>query len=454
VLVTGGAGFIGSHVVDRLEQAGIEPRLLDLNPSPHHPTVDTVIGDLLDPNAVRAAMPGCDAVIHLGATADADVVARCPVDAERVNARGTLSVLEAARQLGVGRVIYASTIWVYSDAGERDVDEETRLGLPGHLYTATKLAGEMYCRSYAELYGLEYTILRFGIPYGPRARPAAVIPTFVRKALAGESLKIAGGGRQSRRFVYVEDLADGIVSALAPAAANRVYNLVGTEDVAIREVAEVVQRTVGDVELVDVPGRSADFGGVRVSGERAARELGWRASTPFATGVRRYVAWHRAQAAPAPARPDSREADPGVARRRPRAALGALARRAAPAALLPVAGLMLAAFLETLHSAGATADDLRTVAITSLLGLTLCLAAAPEGDDRRLPQVAGTAWLAAALLVALVLRWPHDLLRLAHTDTDLRLLSTVGGAFGLATGVAGRLLVRGGVRERTPDTSG
>src|SRR5206468_2009767 len=142
--------FIGSHVVDRLVAAGIEPRIFDLRPSPHHPTreVETFVGDLLDRDALREAMRGCDAIAHLGAMADADVVARQPCNAERVNSRGTLNVLEAAREAGVERVIYASTIWVYSDAEGEEVDEETALGLPGHLYTATKLAGEMYCRSY------------------------------------------------------------------------------------------------------------------------------------------------------------------------------------------------------------------------------------------------------------------------------------------------------------------
>src|SRR5205823_6666569 len=122
----------------------------------------------------------------------------------------------------IGRVIYGSTIWVYSDCPESDVDEDTRLAHPGHLYTATKLAGEMYCRSYAELYGVDYTILRFGIPYGPRARDATVVAVFVKKALAGEPLTVAGSGAQSRQFVYVRDLADGGARGRdAPARARR-----------------------------------------------------------------------------------------------------------------------------------------------------------------------------------------------------------------------------------------
>ena len=301
VLVTGGAGFIGSHVVDKLIDAGHEPRIFDLRPSPHHPdgTVDTRLGSVCDLATLTAAMKDCDVVMHLAAAADVGEVAKTPVESEELNARGTLAVLQAARDAGVERVIYASTIWVYSDVPADAVDEDTDLRPPAHLYTATKLAGELYCRSYAELYGLQYTILRFGIPYGPRARPAAVVPAFVGKALAGEPLTIAGQGEQSRRFVYVEDLAEGVVSALAPTAVNRVYNLVGDTDVSIRQIAEVVRELVGDVEIVHTEGRKGDFAGAEVCGARAADELGWRPRTEFADGVARYLAWHQKACAPA-----------------------------------------------------------------------------------------------------------------------------------------------------------
>ncbi len=307
VLVTGGAGFIGSHVVDKLIAAGHEPRILDVRPSPYHPEVDTVIGDMCLLEDVLRAADGCDAIAHLAAAADVGEVQQDPLGSEQLNARGTACVLEAARQLEVSRVVYASTIWVYSDVEGDHVDEATALAPPAHLYTATKLAGELYCRSYRELYRVESTVLRFGIPYGPRARPAAVIPIFVRKALAGEPLTLAGGGLQTRRFVYVEDIAEGVVAGLAPQAADRTYNLVGDEEVTIRQIAERVRDEVGDVELVLTEGRAGDFRGAEISGARAATELGWEARTPFAEGLRRYVAWHREHvdaepaAAPAPA---------------------------------------------------------------------------------------------------------------------------------------------------------
>ena len=297
VVVTGGAGFIGSHVVDKLQAGGHQPRIFDLVASPHHDEVDTVLGDLCDPDAVARALDGCDAVLHLAAVADVDQVAKDPARADRVNVRGTQTLLDAARDANLSRFVYASTIWVYGDAaGPEAVDEDAPLGLPKHVYTATKIAGEMYTTSYGELYGLEWTILRFGIPYGPRARPTAVVPAFTAKALSGQPLTIAGDGTQSRRFVYVEDLAEGCVAALSPVAANRVYNLVGRENTSVRAIARAVRDVVGDVPIVHVEGRAGDLHGGNVSGDRAAHELGWEPATSFADGVRRYVDWVTASA--------------------------------------------------------------------------------------------------------------------------------------------------------------
>jgi UDP-glucose 4-epimerase len=310
VLVTGGAGFIGSHVVDKLVARGITPRIFDIVPSPHHAPgeIDTYLGDLTDLEALRAASQGCDAVIHLAAIADVNHVAADPAYAETVNSRGSFNVVEAARLEGVGRVVYGSTIWVYN-AQPGLADEDTNIGLPSHLYTATKLAGEMYCKSYSEQYGLDCTILRFGIPFGPRARAAAVVPAFVKKALSGEPLTIAGDGSQGRRFVYVEDLADGVARGLAPEAANRVYNLVGDETVTVKQIARIVQELIGNVDILHVESRAGDFSGTEVSGDRAARELGWMATTPFTEGVRRYIDWLRGPEVPA-LNADAGEPDP------------------------------------------------------------------------------------------------------------------------------------------------
>jgi UDP-glucose 4-epimerase len=224
--------------------------------------------------------------------ADVNQVVDAPERTDAVNVRGTFNLLEAARAQEIARFVYASTIWVYGNApGPQPHDEDTPLVLPPHLYTATKLAGEMYCRSYGAMYDVPATILRFGIPYGPRARPAAVVPAFIAKAKAGTPLTIAGDGSATRQFVYVEDLADGIVAGLAPQGAGRIYNLVGDELVSVKEIADTVRELVGDVPVEHGPDRPVDLVFGRASGERAAAELGWRAQTSFRDGVRRYVDW-------------------------------------------------------------------------------------------------------------------------------------------------------------------
>jgi UDP-glucose 4-epimerase len=419
VLVTGGAGFIGSHVVDKLRDAGHRPVIYDVRPpsEPAHAGVPTVIGDLDDLDTLHKALRSCDAVIHLAAAADVNEVQSDPVDSERRNAHGTLHVLEAARRCGGMRVIYASTIWVYSDTAADCHDETLPLSPPAHLYSATKLAGELYCRSYAELYGVEHTILRFGIPYGPRARPAAVVPAFVTRALAGETLTIAGDGRQSRRFVYVEDLAEGVVASLVPGAANRTYNLVGDVDTTIAEIAETVRDILGDVRIEHVPGRSGDFAGAPVSGGRAAAELDWRPTTPFAEGVRRYVDWHREATAPAP-----------VARRRP-PALAGLARSgalsllwAAVAAVMVLGVFALAPFDDELSSYG-------TFAATLIVLAPLMLAAAFRWEEAWVRRVRAALWTAAvACLFAAVSPWPHMVDRLADHHAMVLALFAVSAA--------------------------
>jgi UDP-glucose 4-epimerase len=433
VLVTGGAGFIGSHVVDKLRAAGHTPVIYDVRPptEPGHADVKSVVGDLCDLDTLESALRGCDAVIHLAAAADVNEVQADPVEAERRNARGTLNLLEAARRHEGMRVIYASTIWVYSDTPAACHEESIPLQPPAHFYSATKLAGELYCHSYTELYGLDHTILRFGIPYGPRARPAAVVPAFVNKALKGEPLTIAGDGKQTRRFVYVEDLADGVVAALNPVAVNRTYNLVSEVDTTIAEIAETVKDILGDVRIEHVPGRNGDFAGAPVSGARAAQELGWTPTTPFAEGVRRYVAWHKAAAAaPAPAvaaAPATHRAPAwtAVARSAVTALAGALIT-----ALVIYGVLALAPFDSDLSTYG-------TFAGTLIVILPLMLAAGVPWEESVASRLRPALWAIAVVSVfAAVSPWPGWLDHLAEHHAIVLAL------FAVSTAAAARVPAR------------
>lgn len=416
VLVTGGSGFIGSHVVDKLVAAGHRPVIYDLRRPVEaaHAAHTAVVGDLDDLDKLCAAMADCDAVIHLAAAADVNEVEADPVDAEQRNARGTLHVLEAARRSKIDRVVYASTIWVYSDTPAECLEETTALQPPAHLYSATKLAGELYCHSYRELYDLDHTILRFGIPYGPRARPAAVVPAFVNRALAGEPLTIAGDGMQTRRFVYVEDLAEGVVCGLQEGAANRTYNLVGEVDTTIKEIAETVRDILGDVAIEYVPGRTGDFAGAPVSGGRAAEELGWRASTPFAEGVRRYVEWHRASAPAAPA---------------PRRSPVPVLRRAALALLWAAVSAVLVLGVLALAPLDDAATTYGTFAATLFVLVPLVLAGAFEWEQEWARRLRPALWAAAiACLFAALSPWPHFVDRLADDHKIALALFAVSAA--------------------------
>ncbi|MFB8239172.1 NAD-dependent epimerase/dehydratase family protein [Kitasatospora purpeofusca] len=309
IAVTGGCGFIGSHVVDRLLAAGHEVLAVDSTDKYLNPDADHARIDILDLPALTAALDGCEVVFHLAAQADVERVAADPVGAVRANIDGTEAVLEAARRNDLSRTVLASTVWVYGaalgEAGMEDEEQELDEHVPieldhsGHLYVATKLAAEMLVHSYRQLYGRHFTILRYGIPYGPRMRDELVVARFVQAALDGRPITIAGDGRQSRNFVYVEDLADAHVRALSPAAEDQTFALEGSTAVSVRDIADTVDRLLGPVTIEHIEARTADYAGRRISAAQAKRLLGWSPRTNFADGVRRYADWYRSEAAPA-----------------------------------------------------------------------------------------------------------------------------------------------------------
>ena len=294
VAVTGGSGFIGSHVVDKLLAAGHRVLVIDRRP-PHRPDAAYRDVDITDLNGLLRATAGCDAIFHLAGVANVNDAHADPVGTMEINVVGTARVWEAARRNQVGRAVLASTVWVYASAtGEEAADEDTpfRLDGTGHVYTASKLAAELVVTSYADLYDQKYTILRYGIPYGPRMREELVIPRFVRAALAGEKITIHGDGLQYRNYVYVEDMADAHLLTLADEATNQTFNLEGPAPVSIRQVAEVVRSLANPLLHIEfVPARPGDYAGREVSPRKAAELIGWQATTPFEEGMQRYLEW-------------------------------------------------------------------------------------------------------------------------------------------------------------------
>ncbi len=296
-VVTGGSGFIGSHVVDALKDAGLDVTVVDYRVTPHRQDVGFENVDLMDLASVLSATRGADHVYHLAAVSNVNYAHKYPVYTTSLNVVGTANVLEAARINGAKRFYLASTVWVYNGTpGNAVLDESSPFYLngAGHIYSSSKIAGEMICHNYAELYKVPFTVLRYGIPYGPRMREELLIPIFLKKALNGEPLTIAGKGQQFRNFVYVRDMADAHVLAMSEKAANQTYNLEGRQKVTVLDVAEGIRRNLGDhVKLEFVPERPGDFGGKEISACKAEKELGWKATIPFDEGLRRTVEWFR-----------------------------------------------------------------------------------------------------------------------------------------------------------------
>jgi len=296
-VVTGGSGFIGSHVVDALVDAGHQVTVVDHRVRPHRADVGFEDVDLMDLASVESATKGAEHVFHLAAVSNVNHAYKYPVYNVGLNVMGTTHVLEAARLNGVKRVHLASTVWVYNGVpGTGTVDESVPFYLSGagHIYTSSKMAAEMICHNYSQLYNLPTTILRYGIPYGPRMREELLIPIFVKKALTGQPLTVSGKGEQFRNFIYVRDMAEAHVLAMKDQAANQTYNLEGTQKITVLEVAEGIRKILGDqVKIEFVPERPGDFGGKQISAEKALKDLAWKPTIAFDEGLRITVEWFR-----------------------------------------------------------------------------------------------------------------------------------------------------------------
>jgi UDP-glucose 4-epimerase len=297
VVVTGGSGFIGSHVVDVMIEAGHDVTVIDHRVKPHRPDVGFEDVDLMDLSSVLTSTRGAEHIFHLAAVSNVNYALKYPVYTATLNVVGTANILEAARLNAARRFYLASTVWVYNGAPGGDaVDESTPFYLDGagHIYTSTKMASEMVCHNYGQLYGVPFTVLRYGIPYGPRMREELLIPVFIKKAMAGQPLTVSGTGDQYRKFIYVRDMAEGHLLAMNDVAANKTYNLEGSRKVTVLEVAEGIRRVLGNGVRIELgPERAGDFAGKEVSGEKARRELGWSPKIDFEEGIRLTVDWFR-----------------------------------------------------------------------------------------------------------------------------------------------------------------
>ena len=304
-LVTGGAGFIGSHIVEELIRRGERVRVLDNfstgrreNLAPLLEHVDLIEGDLCDLATVRRAVEGVDCVLHQAALASVQRSVDDPLAAHTANATGTLYLLMAARDAGVKRVVYASSSSVYGDSPALPKQED-HLPRPKSSYAVSKLAGEHYCQTFAELYGLETVSLRYFNVFGPRQDPtsqyAAVIPLFITAMLRGAAPTVYGDGGQSRDFTYVSNVVHAnLLAATAPGVAGRVFNVACGQRCTLLDLIAALNETLGThVMPVHAAPRPGDVRHSLADVTAAQETLGYRTEVDLREGLRRTVAWYR-----------------------------------------------------------------------------------------------------------------------------------------------------------------
>jgi nucleoside-diphosphate-sugar epimerase len=302
VLVTGGAGFIGSNLAQALVDDGHPTRVLDDLSTGFLENVpakaELVEGDVADPETVAKAVEGVEVVFHLAAHRAVFRSVEHPLATDTVNVHGTLNVLKASADAGVRRVVSASSSSVYGGAATMPTTEEEPLW-PRSPYAVTKLAGEHYCRVFSELFGLETVSLRYFNVFGPRQRPdsayAAVIPLFLEALRTGEPPTVHGDGRQSRAFVYIADaVAANVAAATAPAESCRgqAYNVAGRRSIDLLELLRILGGIFAvEPRPVHVEPRPGDVRHTSADISAAARSLGFEPQVGLEEGLRRTVDW-------------------------------------------------------------------------------------------------------------------------------------------------------------------
>ena len=305
-LVTGGAGFIGSHLVKTLAAAGYSVRVLDdlstgraENLADLAGTIEFVEGSVTDPEVVARCVAGVRTVFHLAALPSVQRSVEAPGPTHEVCARGTLEVLDAARKAGVRRVVYAASSSAYGDTPGETRTETDPLS-PMSPYAAAKLAGEHYCRCFTTTYGLEAVRLRFFNIFGPRQRSdspySGVIALFIAAMAAGRRPTVYGDGRQSRDFTYVDNAVQALMKAAeSPAAVGNVYNVGVGEGTSLLDLVRHLNVLLGtDLQPVFAQPRAGDVRHSRADISRGRRDLGYDPRVPFAEGLARTLEAHAA----------------------------------------------------------------------------------------------------------------------------------------------------------------
>ena len=296
-LVTGGAGFIGSHLAAAIQAKGDKVRILDNFSTGSRdnlsaaPGAELIEGDIRSYHIVRDAVDGCDFVLHQAALPSVPRSVKDPITSNEVNVVGTLNVLNAARDAKVKRLVYASSSSIYGQNPELP-KREVMTPLPMSPYAVTKLAGEHYCRSFCDLYGFETVALRYFNVFGPRQNPfsqyAAVIPKFIYSLLHKEPPTVTGDGSQTRDFTYVANVVQANLAACtAEGAAGKAFNVATGHRVSLLEMLGALEKLIGfSVKPTFVPSRMGDVPHSYADVSLARQILGYNPQVSFADGLR------------------------------------------------------------------------------------------------------------------------------------------------------------------------
>jgi len=307
-LVTGGAGFIGSHIVEGLIKKGERVRVIDNLSTGKRENLELLMdeiefiqGDLRDPKATAQAVKGVDFIFHQAAVPSVPRSIEDPLGSTENNLTGTLHLLMAASDAKVKRLVYASSSSVYGDSPALPKREDF-LPAPLSPYAVSKLAGEYYCQVFHQLYGLETVSLRYFNVFGPRQDPlspyAAVIPKFITLALAKKPLAVYGDGKQSRDFSFVADVVEAnFLACRAKDIAGEEFNVGSGKQTSLNQLVQALREIIGaDLKVEYTEPQPGDVRHSLASIEKARRLMGFAPKIPFGEGLHRTAAWFRATA--------------------------------------------------------------------------------------------------------------------------------------------------------------
>jgi UDP-glucuronate 4-epimerase len=317
ILVTGGAGFIGSHLCERLLREGHEVSILDDLNDFYAPAIKRANlaavqaagpaafhhGDIRDPAAIAAVFKEHrpEIIFHLAARAGVRPSLESPLLYEETNVRGTMLLLEAARQHGVRKFLFASSSSIYGIANRVPFSEEDNINLPVSPYAATKIAGEKICFTWSHLYALPVICLRFFTVYGPRQRPDLAIHKFTSLIENGRPLPFFGDGSTGRDYTFIDDIVGGLMAALRYDTRYEIFNLGSSHPIRLTELVETLEVAIGKKAILDrQPDQPGDVPITYADTSKASRLLGFTPSTPFPQGIAKFVEWYRKQAARKP----------------------------------------------------------------------------------------------------------------------------------------------------------